>query len=484
MRFPARLWAGLLVLLAFAMGGCSSTPPGAPPLLCRDTSLAGATRTRGLGPFFERQEATNGTSVVSWRPFFSHVKAPADGTQSLELLWPLATFRTTRGRSRWRVLTAYGRDDDLNDDGSVERTNVFPLFFSGKNEEGKPYWALFPLLGRIDGFLSLDRFSFFLFPLFGKAVKDDIRSTYLLWPLISWATGDTVSRFRVFPFYGYSRSGDDWVKRFVLWPFWTSVTYGGERHPHGGGFILWPLFGRVKLEDQVTTMVFPPFCRFSRNDRGYKLRRIWPFYEYERNGEYGRTFFWPLWGRRYWPNRVRTFLLWPFIMTDRVTRADQEWRKVAIFPFWSSERTLALDAEADDGSSVKARHLALWPLFAYDRSEAGDSAFRFLNLWPIRRWEPVKRNLQPLWTLYQRQQVAGTVEHELLWGWFKSRKTPAGGRYSHLFPFYSYEKSDAEANMHRWSLLGGLAGRKRMGHAVQWRWLWVFKAGDDLKGEE
>jgi len=67
-----------------------------------------------------------------------------------------------------------------------------------------------------------------------------------------------VHRWRVFPFYGISRSDDRWTKRFVMWPFWTSVKY---EYPNqkGGGFILWPLFGKVDVGENYSRSFLPPF---------------------------------------------------------------------------------------------------------------------------------------------------------------------------------------------------------------------------------
>ncbi len=463
---------------------CDAPPEAgvmASPVVGWDNTLQGESRFRFLGPFYEVRRGADGSTFRAFRPFFAKVSEPAKRNEFTEVLWPLSSFRVTRGQGSWRVLVAYGQDNDVAKEDSPEKLVVFPFYFSGKTREGESYRALFPIAGRICGLLTLDRFDFFLFPIYGKAWKDDIVGTYFLWPFVTWAKGKEVKRFRIFPFYGFSRNGEDWTKRFIMWPFWNSVIYGGK-HPRGGGFIFWPFFGRVKLDDQRTWMILPPLCRFSSNDRGYRYRLIWPFIQYERRGGYGRTYLWPLWGRRYWPNRIKTFVLWPVGGYEVEDRIHLIRKRLRILPFLFYERDLSKEVDDEGDREVISRYTCLWPLGSYERSPSDDTLLRVPNLWPMRRMKQVERNFAPFWTLYQRQHVGDTTEHELLWGLFRTRKSPVS-RSSHLFPIYAYHRANEPQDEHRWSFLGGLVGRSRVAESVRWRLLWLIKFGDD-PGEE
>ena len=228
----AALVAATVAVCGVLSGGCAhgnggtqtATQGVAGPVVAWDETVQGDERFRAAGPFYENRSEPDGTVERSFRPFYSHVSDPTNQNEFTEYLWPIASYRTTRGQSNWRVALAYGHNFDVTDENSAKKTVVFPIYYSGVSKEAKSYAAIFPLGGTIIGFLTIDRFEFVLWPIFSKVWKDDIEGTHILWPIITWAKGKDVKRFRVFPFYAVSRNGEDCTKRFVQWPFWSSVT--------------------------------------------------------------------------------------------------------------------------------------------------------------------------------------------------------------------------------------------------------------------
>jgi hypothetical protein len=373
--------------------------------------------------------------------------------------------RDFRDQRSWRFIPAYGYDDDTVDPESRYRTVVFPLLFWGRDPNEEPYFAVFPLGGRVHDILRRDRIVFVLFPLYAHSTVGEMETTDVLWPVFSRSEGPDVSRWRVFPFCGKSVKAGRWSKTFVLWPIWTSAHYDmpGEK---GGGFVLFPLFGHVELPDQETWMAVPPFFRWSRAADRREVNCPWPFFQYAR-GPVDKLYAWPLWGRKSAPGLRSTFALWPVFSWAEIERPDERIERFMALPLVFHERV------ASSGVGVKSRHFKLWPLFSYHRQ--GDSRqFRTLALWPGKGTGSIERNYAPLWTLYSSRRVEEERESELLWGLYRHRRGPDGGRVS-VFPLFSLRRAADGAAQREWSVLLGLAGYRRRGPERTYRLLYLLR---------
>ena len=95
------------------------------------------------------------------------------------------------------------------------------------------------------------------------------------------------------------------------------------------------------------------------------------------------------------------------------------------------------------------------------------------SIWPAASIGSIDKNYAPLWTLYCRSRQDDAVEHDLLWGLFRSRSAPLKQEVS-LFPLVSYRRSrENEDDIREWSLLKGLLGYSRHGNSRQYRFLFV-----------
>ncbi len=476
-------WGWLLVLwpvLLLLSPGCASVRPcgglDLGPVVTRDTSPDGADRCRVAGPLFERQSMDTGQSFTGVRPFYARTEDVSRERRLYEVLWPLGATKHLGQESTWRYLLGYGHDFDNTTAGSRYRAMVFPFLFWGRDKEDASYFAFFPFGGGLNEFLGCDRIVFALFPLYAHSATGDMRSRHFLWPFIARSKSEDVSRLRVFPFYGRSSDEGEYTKQFVLWPFWTHARYHEPGHS-GTSHILFPIYGRTRTEDQQGWMVLPPLFRWSKTEDRMDLNAPWPFFQYTK-GAYNKLYLWPLWGRREQSGNRSSFLLWPFVRTDHIARAEQTLDRFVVLPLIYHERVKQdVGQDAGDPPDISSRYFKLWPLVSYRRDEE-TSRIRLLELWPLKHTGPVERNLAPLWTLYTRTATEDLLEHELLWGLFRYRREGETSRKVSLFPLFSRSRCDAAGAPQRWSFLLGLLGHEQDAERSTWRVLWFLKFGD------
>ena len=474
--------AYMFLLCCVALTGCVSMPHfDAGPISTVDRDLHGYSRTRSLGPLDESRSNEEGQRFLAIRPFYSRTEdAPAERVVS-DVVWPLGMVKTRKGETDWRFFPSFGHDFDSADSGSRHRWTLFPLLFGGEDINGEKYFAFFPLGGTLHEFMMRDRITFALFPLYAYSEQEDNKTHSVLWPIFSRTKGDDVSRWRVFPLYGESTNEEQWTKRFIMWPLWTSVKYHYPDQP-GGGFVLFPLFGKVDVGDRRSRMLLPPLFKWERGEREpgregemhWALNCPWPFLQLRR-GEIDRTYVWPLYGREAMEDERQWFALWPIVSGKRVEREDHVVRHLRAIPFvFYESKTREADAQ-DTLPDVFSRYFKFWPLVSY-RREDDSSRFRMLALWPLKQTPGVERNWAPLWSLYARERVGDATESELLWGLYRRRKGSQESRLS-VFPLLQTETNETGDGSRRWSLLYGLLGYNRSGTHNQFQLLYFLKFG-------
>ena len=408
-------------------------------------------------PFYEKTQADEG-SFFAVRPFYSKTVL-AEG-QIQDFVWPLYSRKAFKNEEMSRALLFWWTHNfEADAESPRDRTWLLPFYFQGQDALGENYFALFPLGGTLHEFLGRDKISFALFPMFGKSQINEVKTTSVLWPVYSHTRGDGIRRDRVFPILGKSVLENQYEKRFVLWPFWTSAKYfyPGDS---GSSWILFPICGRSKLDKESTWWVLPPLFRFTNGEREDRLLCPWPFVQKTKSETQDKFYLWPLWGR----NRMnsgrldRTFMLWPLLWSDHDQQKDlSTHRKMALpFFYWQSQQLREPDLPEEEWSVV-SKGWKLWPLMSW-RREGDRSRFRMLELWPLDT-APIERNWSPLWTLFKRTDDDGLIKKDILWFVWHSEKEP-------------------EVKRAEWSLLKGLLAYKNKGDAKTIRVLW-FKLGDE-----
>ncbi|MFC1497142.1 hypothetical protein ACFLS1_01535 [Verrucomicrobiota bacterium] len=454
------------------------------PVGTGDLSLEGNKRLRSIGPVFECQATGDGTTFKAIRPFFSTVEDPGKNRRLDEYLWPIGMCKQLRKETYWRFLNAFGHDFDNTDGKSRFRFVIFPLVFGGRDKNLEEYFALFPVGGRIHEFLSRDKITFFLFPLYASSVTGDLKTLDILWPFISRAKGTRVSRFRVFPFYGRSKREGEYDKMFAMWPVWTSATFKNPSHK-GHSFILFPLFGHARVNHQMkglptrkseTWWVLPPFFKWAGDGTHVEWNCPYPFLQYS-SGKIDKLYIWPLWGTRTYKNNSSQFFLWPVFRWYKTKRPNEILKRFYMVPLVQYEsrvrETVGEAKQKHELPYVTARYFKLWPLLSY-RREYNEAYFRMLDLWPTKHLDSVERNLAPFWTLYSHERLGSEKEDELLWGLYRHRRGPKSGRKVSIFPLFLWRTNKIN-NLKEWRFLMGLAGYKRENRRKTFRLLYLLK---------
>ena len=478
----------LQLALAVVVGsGCAGPRSGsihAGPLYRSTPDFEGHAGFRAMGPLVEHRRATSGKSFTAVRPFWGRVSDPAQARTVNDVLWPLSVFKTRQGELYWWLWPAFGHDFDVEAPASRHRWTVFPILFGGRNAEGDGYFAVFPLGGTLRDILGRDRSWFVLFPLYASSWQGENHTRSVLWPVYSHTRGGDLSRWRVWPLYGYSHNPERWTKRFVLWPIWTSVEY---HYPdqEGGGFVLFPLYGKVDLLDRQSRMLLPPFFKLEWGETDHlAFHAPWPILQYVRNPDQNRFYVFPLGGRRRIGHDHSWFALWPVMSGRRTERPREIVTQFRFVPFWYYEHVRsrvrpqtepeqpALPAESAESLS---RYMRLWPLALY-RRERAHSVTRVPDLWPLRQTPGIERNWAPLWTLYQRERAGDRTLTELLWGMVRWKRSDAC-RELRIFPVVeSHHGLDARS----WRFLYGLLGYRRDDLQKSYQLLYFLRIRRDI----
>jgi hypothetical protein len=485
----------LSLLLCFCIS-CASIPNiDAGFVASSDKNSDGSIRQRAVGPLIEHQETSDGKTFDAVRPFYSSVHDTQTDRAVFDVLWPLCTIKTSKEENSGRILTGIWRNWISTNDTKQSLLWIFPFLFTGKDADGRNYFALFPLGGTINKILGKETIQFVLFPLYMKTKDKECTEHNILWPVVAWTESNDTNRytFRIFPFYGESRRIGQ-KNSFVMWPLWTSVQYQKPAPHEGSGFLLFPFFGRVHLENQEMWWILPPFFKIAHGKMGSEVNAPWPFIQW-RDGKASRLYVWPLWGKHTEGNSWSAFVLWPVGWLNKSDYGRSEIHRYYFLPFIYYEATIKkkessnpglkktssnvtpVDSDvhsqtaSDDATSVSSRYFKLWPLFSYRREE-DISQTRILAFWPLKHTPAVERNLSPLWTLFSTEQSEKGGETEFLWGLFRHRWQVNGTRSTCLFPLFNIY-SDKDAN--GWDILGGFLGYRREGLQKKYKLLYFIQ---------
>ncbi len=390
-------------------------------------------------PIYEKASATNGVKFLAVRPFYSSVEDLENERWRKDYLWPLYTQKGFKDEQYGRFLF-FGFSTDFSTDTDRHRTWVIPFYFKGTSAEDENYFALFPLGGSICEILGRDKMTFVLFPLYGKSHVNEVYTTSILWPIYSKSKGEKVDRFRIWPLYGRTDLLDEYQKKFIFWPLYTSVEYTNERNP-GGGFILIPIYGQVKTEKAHNYWLIPPFFRYMTSEEQWIVHAPWPFIQMA-DGEMYKRIIWPLYGKKHLGTLTKQYFLWPILWnntTEYATHDQHRRRGVPFFVYQSN--VITKKTEKYEVGDVSSRYWKIWPLMSWERKHQ-NSRFRTLELWPLRNTLGIEYNWAPYWSLYKRINTDGEVSHHILWGLYRQEKSSEQFEWSLLKGFVGYKKTD------------------------------------------
>ncbi len=275
----------------------------------------------------------------------------------------------------------------------------------------------------------------------------------------------------VFPLYGYSKLREESVKRYILWPIWTSAHYERPQSP-GYAYIVFPFYGRVNLENQQSRMFVPPLFRFAEGADGSELVYCpWPFIQYSA-GAREKLYIWPLWGQSVRDTSKYSFFLWPLGSRFEHKAPFYEHVRFMFVPFIYATSTKGSFDKPERKMDQPRKTLKIWPLFSYVR-DTDESRFAMLSLFPYRDYDAIERNYGAFWTIYTHSSCKDRREDELLWGLIRLRQSSSEERFS-LFPLVSVAREKKSGEFH-WSFLKGLIAREKTGEKRSFRLLYFIK---------
>lgn len=439
------------------------------PLFMKDRDLHGNVRARALGPLLESRKSASGDELLAFHPLYSYLYDSKENLFRRQMLYPVWLDKgRDEERERTFLLLFQYHDFDVYDPYSKYRLWLFPIYFQGRNTEGIRYIGIFPIVGNIREFFGFDEFRFAMFPFLGFIRSGDVKTKIFLWPIVTRTTGGGNDRLNVFPLYGHSKLREESDKYYVMWPFWTYARYSRPLSP-GYGYVAFPFYGRVNLENQQSDMFLPPLFRFGHGDKLNRAYSPWPFVQFS-SGEVTKYYFWPLWGRKNIDTSRYAFLLWPLgIRYDHSSPFYQHSRSM-FFPFYYASKTVGSFDKPDRKMDQPQRTLKIWPLFSWLK-DTNEGRFSMLSLFPYRDYDAIDRNYSPLWTIYSHTWVGDEAEDELLWGLIRYRRSESKSKFS-LFPLISV--GHEKGNGCSWSLLKGLIGREKTGKKTRIRLLYFI----------
>lgn len=385
-----------------------------------------------------------------------------------------------------RTVTDHGDFPDSEGAGRDEDINLWPfvLWGSGDSEEDD-YLAIAPFGGTTRGLLGKEKITWFgyPYPIYAAVTDRSYTSHHVLFPLINWIDGPHNSGFRIFPLFGhYERTtlkGDPvYEKTWLLWPLLSWATTGMNEEEPTHSFFLFPFYGHILGPSVTSYTVLWPFFKYEERrgssqtrlgnwnigaaggadltgdeDVTWELRAPFPFLTIAGGRDQFQFDLWPLFGYRERPGYVRNFVLWPFWRYEDMESGDKHFTGQWLLPlFWRTKWT-------DHEAGTTEHRWRLYPLLHYRNTHAGTVDVSFPSLF----WfddAGFERTLGALTRVYRfHQDASGGTEHQAGLGLFSYRDLPAvPGR-----PAYS-----------RLSLLFGLFQYRNLGGEHGLRLLWLL----------
>lgn len=439
---PLEIGAGAaraLLLGALLLAGCAG--PGSERNLSPlySSHSAASTRFRGGVPEVEalggvgllRQHPYTGERLY-WavRPLVSN-RFEENGDRFAWFLPPLGFVvdKASEGRSAAQFLPLARYATNVEASGFVTKSLlILPGIYWATHEDGRFQKAFFPFGGVLEGFLSFDRLSFLLFPLWLRTERYGRKNDYVLWPFFSYARGTGGPGWRVWPLAGHNSWEGRYSRWFAAWPF-LHFQRNGLQYPedqHQRSWFVWPLIGHSRRGPATqTTVLWPLFGRTVDPETGFwawdapwflvrfqggdpdraTRQRVWPFYSrYEGDGLISRWYLWPLINRRH------------------ETYADGTKEATDVFPFWRSytrtRETIefgGVTLEPEDGPPGTERFRKLWPLGKAVIGPGDRRRLAVIDLNPFQELGFVDEHYAWLWELYTRDARAEVVR-ERSWG--------------------------------------------------------------------
>lgn len=477
-------WAGrsgrmAAVVCLLSLVGCSSLPSefNLSPLFRQRLDENGKVLELDvLWPLIHYEVTPEGGSDFRIRPFYRRLEKPdlepnAWATDH-QFLWPLGRVRQNEQETSGRLwpLWNYKQREDADGNRESDWYFLFPFVWGGsggKNGE-ESYLGVFPIYLDAPQFLTYDRLTIALWPLYVRTQKDDRVGHTFLWPLLGFGYSsqpDGNRWHRILPLYNYIAHPGRYARYALLWPFlnwsWENLDSDDPMFSHA----FWPLYARQCSESGRRSGWSFLWPLFQSRRIGEEYRRIdapWPIYRYERDLRNGKDFLqwwvWPLVSRTLAPKQRAWSVLWPLIWFREYEDPEGKQTHRWVLPFYWHVHRDWNDGREDD-------FLKIWPLWHRERKHDGTGEWSVLSLWPYQKAnaEGVDEAYGWLWTLARhRTRKPDDQSFELAAHVYSQRRR--GKRIQTSVPFlFNYESDGSESTLRLFQFIPlrfGSSGKK------------------------
>lgn len=496
MNYRTHLAAQALVIALAATGAVRAEERNAWPLWVGKMSEPRATGPiaesgviaawSALGPlwFDQPRPGSEGTGRQGgFRPLYVR-STDADGrTAEAFTLYPLLSYRASARGYRWSVLNLINRFT-ANDtpppagapapvEGSRPESagfDLWPFYFSRQTgDAATSYRAVFPLRGTITQRFGQDRFSWALFPLYGRFEKKGVTTTTVPWPFIKIVRGDGHHGNELWPLYGHRAKPGVYRETFALWP----LLYRNERTRENGGTDLaagvLPFYALDRSEGYVSETYGWPFFGYVDRTSPYRYHAthyFWPLFVQGRGDQRHVNRWAPFYTHSVIKGTEKRWVLWPLWRRQRWQEAGLTHTKTQVLYFlYNSTQQQSVSNPA----LPIAEKVHLWPLLSAWDNGAGRRQFQMLSPFEVffPHNEPVRRIYSPLFALWRHDTSPEGVRASLLWDAVSYRRAQATKDAEfHLGPLFA---SRTRPTGTRLSVLGGLFGIERASGQRVWR---------------
>jgi hypothetical protein len=385
LRGSRRLLAGLALLALLCVGCATSKSDIALAPLWTDIStagggreieaLAGAVRVR-------RREVDGPTREWALRPFVKET-LEENGDRTARFLVPLGTRKVRKFQYLWQLLFLARYDYRLDEQGRARWSLLtIPLNYFADDGTDRTAWAVFPLAGSIEHFITFDRIDFLLFPLFLRTVREGQVSTSFLWPIFNWTYGPRGTSYRIFPLFGRLRQEGRYDRKFFLWPLFTWSTNFLSKEKPEHRWMFWPFYGHTERGDYHAESIAWPFFGWSGNPKTgmWAFDAPWPLVRFLRPGSDDpdgprRSRVWPFYSHYKGDGLESQWLPWPIVNWREEVDMLGSRKSQYVVPLWQHwKRT--------ETSGVESSWTKLWPVFQHYEHGA-QTRFAFPSLLPF-----------------------------------------------------------------------------------------------------
>ena len=307
-----------------------------------------------------------------------------------QFLWPLGRVRTSQDETHARLFPLASRDSRTFHDGRSESDwyFLFPFFWGGSDQatatsDPERYFGMFPVyLDAPAEFLTYDRLTFVLWPLYTRTEKDGRVGHIGLWPLVGAGSGaeEADTRWhRILPLYNFISQAGRFARYSILWPIFSWGKEYMDTEDPMSSFAIWPLISRQWSQKiRSWSFLWPLFGGQTIEGKKDKLDLFWPFfrslYDNTEGRETNQWWLWPLFSRTTGRHQDAWSALWPLVWWREYDDPDGVQTQRWVLPFFKSIQRDWKDGGQDD-------YLQVWPLVHTDRKRDGSGEWSVPSPW-------------------------------------------------------------------------------------------------------